>query len=55
MKSLVFPSSSRAAGVKLPGQWGDIYSSSEKSSKFTRTKKKRLSKINGESIKGTSQ
>ena len=35
-----FPSSSRAAGVELPGQWGDIHSSSKKLSKSTRTKKK---------------
>ena len=50
-----FPSNSRAAGVKFPGQWGDIYSSSKKPSKSTRTKNKSRSKINGENIKRTSQ
>ena len=48
-----FLSSSRAAEVKLQGQWGGIHSSSQKPSKSTRTKKKSRSKFNGEDVKRT--
>ena len=38
-------SSSRAAGVELPGQWRDIHNTSKKPSESTRTKKKNRSKL----------
>ena len=50
-----FPSSSRAVGVELPGQWSDIHRNSKKPSKSTRTKKKSSSKTNGENVKGDTQ